>query len=512
MEGPSPVLPFLNSRLRSYVPRVFRSPVVLLVALSAVLFFWRLGHRELYSSHEARAAQNAQRMLDSGEWGLPTLFDGRVDLQKPPGYYWAVAAVGWLNQQRVEEWVARFPAALAGFACVLLVYGFLSGEGRAQAALLAAIALATTGHFLAISRTARIDVPLTLTVSTALLAFYRGCYCTRAQAVGWHLLAAVAAGLAVLLKGLVGLALIGPVAVIWFVAERFICSPHHRPRLPIICLVLGPLIVLAVSLPWFLWANHVTEGELFRVFFWYHTIARFAGTAPQLASHPWWYYGPRLAVDLLPWTPALIGLAVWAVRRRLWHTDRTLRFGAIAFAVMLLVLSSARFKRADYLLPCYPFAAIALGCASEAWFAMRIHPRSIRLAHGGIGLAIVASVIGWAVLTMVVEPRAQANEEKRRFAQAIRHHAPAPARILQFRMESHLLSYHLGQPIHTLVEWGELNERLAVPGSHFVVMPPEYVFAADQLITSRKLVPVTRLEEHTARPPSRSLVFLRTAD
>jgi len=67
------------------------------VSLSAcllVLFFVQLGQRDLYSSHEARAAQNAQRMLDTGEWGLPVLFDGRADLQKPPLYYWTVAAVG----------------------------------------------------------------------------------------------------------------------------------------------------------------------------------------------------------------------------------------------------------------------------------------------------------------------------------------------------------------------------------------------------------------------------------
>ncbi|HEY3788027.1 MAG TPA: hypothetical protein VGL71_04190, partial [Urbifossiella sp.] len=68
-----------------------------LVLFVAFLFFFRLGHRELYSSHEARAAQNAQRMLDSGEWGLPVLFDGQADLQKPPGYYWLVAAAGWMN-------------------------------------------------------------------------------------------------------------------------------------------------------------------------------------------------------------------------------------------------------------------------------------------------------------------------------------------------------------------------------------------------------------------------------
>ena len=109
-------------------------------------------------------------------------------------------------------------------------------------------------------------------------------------------------------------------------------------------------------------------------------------------------------------------------------------------------------------------------------------------------------------MTTVVEPAEQAREEKRPFAAAIRSHAPRPHTILQFRMESHLLSFHLGRPLHTLVEWGELNERLAAPGPHFVVMPPEYVFAASQIVTGRKLVVVARLEDYTrgqAAPPAR---------
>ncbi|MFO0824894.1 MAG: phospholipid carrier-dependent glycosyltransferase [Gemmataceae bacterium] len=148
------------------------SPLLIFVSL---LFFTQLGHRDLFSSHEARAAQNAQRMLDTGEWGLPVLFDGRADLQKPPAYYWSVAAVGWLNGGIVSEWVVRFPSALAGLACVLLVSAFLRAEGRPTAAFVAAIVLATANHFTGISRTARIDVPLTFAVLVSLLAFYRGC-------------------------------------------------------------------------------------------------------------------------------------------------------------------------------------------------------------------------------------------------------------------------------------------------------------------------------------------------
>src|SRR5579862_2848598 len=68
-----------------------------LVVFCGLLFFPGLGDRDLTSSHEARAAQNAQMILDEGHWLVPQLFDRHLELQKPPLYYWLVALIGWLN-------------------------------------------------------------------------------------------------------------------------------------------------------------------------------------------------------------------------------------------------------------------------------------------------------------------------------------------------------------------------------------------------------------------------------
>jgi 4-amino-4-deoxy-L-arabinose transferase-like glycosyltransferase len=329
----------------------------------------------------------------------------------------------------------------------------------------------------------------------------------RCTVLAFHLLSAVAAGFAVLLKGPVALALIGPVAVVWLLVER----RHSAVRLPLSSAILGPCVVAIVALPWFLWADAATAGEFSRVFFWYHTVARYTGSAELLASHPWWYYGPRFALDFLPWTPGLLFLTVWGVRSGLWRTDPVFRLGLVGSVVMIGVLSTAQFKRADYLLPAYPFAALALGCAAERWLATRT-PRTATRAWWAIRGTVAAVAVGWVVMVAVAEPREEAREEQRGFAAAVRQHAPAPAEVLQFRFESHLLSYHLGGPLHTLVEWGELNERLATPGPHFVVMPPEYVFATGQIVTSRKLVPVAYSQDYTRGKPSKPLVFLRTAD
>lgn len=489
-------------------------------SIVVVLFFLRLGHRELTSSHEARAAQNAQRMIDTGEWGLPILFDGRVDLQKPPGYYWVVAAIGMLNAGQVDEWVARLPAAIAGLVCCLSVYLFMRSDRRGVAAIVAMLALATANHYTGISRTARIDVPLTCAVAISLLAFYRGCrrgQCDPPSAVpiralAWHLLAAVAAAVALLLKGPVGAALIGPTAILWLISERLFQPAGARPRLPLASWLLIPATVAAIALPWFVWANTVTGGEFIRVFFWHHTIDRYMGSSPLLASHPWWYYLPRFFNDFMPWTPLLNCLSIWCLRTGRFRFDPIFRFALIGFVAIFTVLSTAQFKRADYLLPAYPFAAMMLGCAAERWIGSRVNSRTVTAGKWVFGSGVVIGVACWLAMLGAIEPAEQQKEEKRRFAEMIRSHAPAPNVILQFRMESHLLTFHLGRPVYTFVEWAELNELLAAPGPHYVVMPPEYVYAASEIVKSRKLVPIARLEDYTHGKPLRPLVFLRTAD
>src|SRR5450432_105382 len=97
------------------------------IAVAALLYFLMfhgLGARELWSSHEARAAQDAQGLLDSGDWRLPHLFDGRAELQKPPLYYWLTAAIGWLRGH-VDEITVRLPAVLGSILTGLALWFLL---------------------------------------------------------------------------------------------------------------------------------------------------------------------------------------------------------------------------------------------------------------------------------------------------------------------------------------------------------------------------------------------------
>src|SRR5262245_21652923 len=110
----------------------------LLTLLGGFLFFHHLGERDLWSSHEGRAAQNAQSILDDRDWGLPRLFDRKTELQKPPLYYWLVATIAWARGGAVDAWAVRLPAAGAALACVFGLFALGCVQGRPIAGLLAA--------------------------------------------------------------------------------------------------------------------------------------------------------------------------------------------------------------------------------------------------------------------------------------------------------------------------------------------------------------------------------------
>ena len=190
--------------------------LLLLLGLCWLLFFHRLGNRSTWSSHEARAAQDAQTILLDNAWGLPHLFDRKVELQKSPLYYWLVAGIASLRGRAVDAWSVRLPAACAGLGGVLLACLLGLARRRPIAGFTAAAMLATASHYGWLARTGRIDMVLAVLVAVNLFAFYLGQRRRMEQegrgAWSWFFLAYVAAALAVLLKGPIGLLLPAAVA------------------------------------------------------------------------------------------------------------------------------------------------------------------------------------------------------------------------------------------------------------------------------------------------------------
>jgi 4-amino-4-deoxy-L-arabinose transferase-like glycosyltransferase len=489
-----------------------------LVALASFLFFYRLADRELSSSHEARAAQDAQSILSDNQWALPRLFDRKAELQKPPMYYWLVAAIAYVRDVPVDAWAVRLPPAFAALGGVLLLYGLGILRGRALAGLLGATILASALHYTWLARVGRIDMPLALAVSSALCAFYMGLG-TRGQGSGvrdqfapvnWFLIAYLACAIGALLKGPIGVVLPVAVAVIFLFVEGAL-PPPRQPRRYLrlgheLGLAWGIPLFLALVLPWYMWSNLSSGGQFFQVFFWKHNIERGLGGG-TLAAHPWWFYGPRLAMDLLPWSLLLPTLAWVLFRRGWWREDPEARFGLVWLLTITAVLSCSRFKRADYLLPAYPGAALFIGCTAERWYRAVARKRLLALAFC---LTLGGCVAGWWVYIGYVLPGQESRDEVQRFAQEIRRRAPMPQLILFFRTEAHTLAFHVGRPIDTLLEWENLDTWAGRPEIYHVVMPAEYAKEWSRHLKSGRLEEVLRSKILGGSGHDDPLVLLRT--
>lgn len=483
------------------------------ILLIYLLFFHRLADRDLWSSHEARAAMDAQTILDDGAWGLPRLYDGRLELQKPPLFYWLTASLACLRGGTVDAWAVRLPAAGSATLCVLLLgIGLGIGRKRWTAGLIAATVLATALHFTWLARIGRIDMPLTLTVTLALGSLFlaRGMR-TRTR---WLplLFAYLSLAAGVLLKGPIGIAL--PVAVmgLYLMLELGLPRPGRFQTWTGALTELGvwwgvPLIAV-VALPWFVWANHATAGEFSRVFFWHHNIERGLGGS-SLRANPWWFYLPQFVGDFLPWS-LLLPLAIWwCYRRGLWRTDAEARFGLLWFLGVMLVLSCARFKRADYLLPAYPGAALFLGCIGQDWLG-RLPAKRRRLAIAGFAaLAGIMAAI-WLVRAEWQLPAREPYRDYRAFAARIRDLAPRPDEIIFFRTEAHPLAFHLGRPLAVVIQWSELKDRLLEPGTHYIVTPPQYADECPPCLPWLRLERILSNTELSGGEHERPLVLVRT--
>lgn len=448
-----------------------------LTTLTVLLLSQGIESRSLWASHEARAAQNAQTMWDRGNWLLPHLYDGTAELQKPAGFYWLVASVAIFRPQ-VDEVAVRLPVILAAFGMVLGLWCWFRQQGRPIAGFVAASVLVTAVHFTGTARIGRIDVPLAAAIMGILLTFHQPLLQRRWQNIA---IGSLFVATALLLKGPIGLVLAGAVCAVSLMTRSRSTLVIASWQTMLLTVSLGVLL----ACPWYLAVHQATSGEFTWSFFWYHHINRAFGGAEALAAHPWWFYLPRLAMDLLPWTPLLV-VALFKMPKG----DPVARFGVDWLVAMLLVLSASRFKRADYLIPAYPAVAIVIGCWAERWWQHR-QETTCRWVSGAFVAMLLACPLGWYLFDQQVTMAEQAKRDP--IAVAKRLQDLHPPGIVFYRVENHLLAYQIGRPIRTLTAWDDVLTLWKSEPHHLVVLPESEVASlppgVETVFTSREIAP-----------------------
>lgn len=295
-------------------------------------------------SVESNYALTAVTMLHHDSWLSPMIYD-QVWYDKPPLTYWALMITYKIFG--INDFASRLPASLIASASVSLMYYLVAKiKGSIKVALASAILLMTCLQFWYISHAVATDGFLFF-FSLATFAYaYLGI--TKADSSAM-IKAYLAAGLAVLTKGPIGLLLPGLIILLFLISQGLMKKATDSPRLTQqvkTCFnPLGILLFLIIASPWYL-AMYIAHGQDFiNGFLGLQNMGR-----AMVAEHPkfnvWYYYLVLTPLALLPWTPLVIS----RLKNFQWR-DSFDFFSALWALVIILFYSLVATKYPTYTMP-----------------------------------------------------------------------------------------------------------------------------------------------------------------
>ncbi|HEY4302314.1 MAG TPA: glycosyltransferase family 39 protein [Candidatus Didemnitutus sp.] len=337
--------------------------LLLLIALTAVLFGLRLGTAPLANPDEGRYAEIPREMIARNDWVTPHL-DGVDYFEKPPLVYWITAAS--MKAFGEDEWAVRAVPAAFALIGVLLTYASTRRLFGRTAGLAAGIVLATSLLYFALARIVVLDMAVAVLMSASLFAFILGLREPRGlrrRLLFYGLYVSMA--LATLTKGLMGFLVTGAIMFLWLLVF------NQWKRLRPLYLPTGGLLFLAVAAPWHILAAQANPTWVHRYFVYEHW-ERFSSPA---AGRPgaWWYFIPVLLLGLFPWTgflPSALRESLkggWAARKR----NAEAWFFVVWAAFVFLFFSASHSKLVTYILPVFPALAVLIGTRLAAMWQGR---------------------------------------------------------------------------------------------------------------------------------------------
>lgn len=327
--------------------------------LGALLVVCWLGvDRELWTPDEPREAEISREMLLSP--GVVPTLNGREFIEKPPLYYWTVAAVFALAGEPSAA-AARSVSIVASFLTLLIVFLWGRREFSTDVGLVAAIGLATSVQFMISSHWVLID-PLLMLFTT--LAAWAGWELVQGRGGAMRALQLYGA-LAVTLwiKGLIGPVLLACGFVGYALWLRSV-TPIRRLH-PFVGV--GAMLLATAGLAALIYLE--AGREAVREWLWVNHVQRFVD--PEYTGHeqPFYYYLYTVPIAAFPWLVPFFD----ALRPGRWRADDSpwkpaKRYLAAVCLGMVVILSASATKRGIYLLPMLPLLFLLLGAQVVQWW------------------------------------------------------------------------------------------------------------------------------------------------
>jgi 4-amino-4-deoxy-L-arabinose transferase-like glycosyltransferase len=401
-----------------------------LIIFAAAAFLACLGRRDIATSHEARVAETAREMADTGwpwsarkvsvppvaltdihgmmrltpdlgaqpiavnTWIVP-LLNGEIRLQKPPLPYWCSAVLFHLFG--FSEATARLTPALLGALGTIFFYDLVrifSGRWKAR---LGAIVWITTLFIPEEFRKTMADPYLAFFTLLCIWAWIKAAKITdekqSARAASGNSLLYVA-----IFYGSLGFGLLakGPPLVLHIGIA--LAAFHYCYRWPIPRRIgdhlLGIVILLIVALPWPIYVVHHIPNA---ISLWrYESVGELSDNVEN--ARKWYFYAPNVFFITLPWTIAWIAGFVVALSRkpsdisspRVRAIRRRRLFPIIWLVATVIFFSFVNLKKNPYLLPALPAQTLVIVEGLAA--ALAIARRATSFTCGGAVLALQSAI------------------------------------------------------------------------------------------------------------------------
>jgi 4-amino-4-deoxy-L-arabinose transferase-like glycosyltransferase len=210
-----------------------------ILILSGFLNLWNIWNQGNTNYYYAAAVKS---MLVNPGIGFFNSFDpaGFITIDKSPVGLWVQAAFAAVLG--FSGWILVLPQALAGIGSVALIYFIISRPFGKPAGLVAALALAVTPIFVAISRNGTMDTQM---IFVLLLAVWVVLKATRERSLPWFLASVVLIGIGFNIKMIQAFIVVPAVLAVYFLGTTDVAWKKR-----ILHVGLAVVVLLAVSLSW----------------------------------------------------------------------------------------------------------------------------------------------------------------------------------------------------------------------------------------------------------------------
>ncbi len=404
---------------------------------------------------DAVVAQASRNMVTSGDWVTPRL-DGVPYLEKPPLFYWPIAASFEIFGD--HDWAARIPIALAAILLALTTAAFGVWAFGARAGFLAGLCVSTCVGLFLFTRILLPDALQTLNIALSLWAFLRVLDEDERHPRAWAAGLAASLGVGLLIKSLIAVVFPLGTAFLYLLFARQLFSAWVWRRLRPIS---GAAMVLLIAAPWHILAAirnppiwdftmRSVPGE-YHGFLWFFFIneqllrflnLRYPRDYDTVPPALFWLFN---LAWLFPWSAYLPG----AFRLSYRPGDRAGRTRLLALCWIGFVMVFFTFSTTQeyYSMPIYPAMALLIGSA------MAVEGKLVRA--GTRALTVVFAVAAIACVGILIAVR----------------HVPTPGDISQ-ALSPHPAAYKLSlghMEDLTLESFAYLRLPLALAAAAFAI-------------------------------------------